>query len=151
MYQVTVQSLMALPQSYVAAVQRAARLTLVACEVERGAEVTLALTDEAHIRRLNRDFRGVDAATDVLSFEATEPLPEGGVYLGDVAIALPVAQAQAQEQGNAVEAELALLTIHGVLHLLGYDHGDDETKGAMWAMQTALLGKLGLQATPTER
>ena len=108
------------------------------------------LTDRDEIRRLNGVYRGLDQVTDVLSFELNETLPEGGTYLGDVVIALPVAQEQADAGGHALLAELSLLVIHGVLHLLGYDHADSGAKDEMWSRQAEILEELGLHASPTE-
>lgn len=117
--------------------------------------LTILLTDDATIQQLNRDFRQEDKATDVLSFAAGEPLPglaEPEPYLGDIAISVPYARHQAQQQGHHLLAELQLLAIHGVLHLLGYDHGDEAEKAAMWAAQTAVLTRLGLaHVLPTEQ
>ncbi len=111
-------------------------------------ELTLVLTDDAGIQSLNRDFLGTDAPTDVLAFSAIEDdgpfvsAPEAGGYLGDVIVSYPRAVAQAQEQGHSPEQELDLLIVHGILHLLGYDHADDEEKAAMWARQDAILAGL---------
>ena len=106
-------------------------------------------TDEA-VHALNREYRGVDRPTDVLSFAQEEgedefPLHEGGErMLGDVIIAVPTALRQAEERGHDVDAELALLMIHGLLHLLGDDHDTPERKRVMWPRQLALLDHLGL-------
>ncbi len=116
-------------------------------------EVTLVITDDEQIRALNRDYRQTDSATDVLSFawgedrqdeegEEISPfiLPEGlPRYLGDIIVSYPTALAQAAEQGHRVEQELALLIIHGCLHLLGYDHATEEDQERMWAQQDAIL------------
>ena len=118
--------------------------------VEGPAEISLLLTDSARVRQLNKDFLGIDRPTDVLSFPLGDTLPGAGHYLGDVAIAVPVAQAQADSAGHTLEAELALLTIHGVLHLLGYDHSANGDRAQMWSLQDRLLAKLGLEASPTE-
>ncbi|MGB8213018.1 MAG: rRNA maturation RNase YbeY [Anaerolineales bacterium] len=109
------------------------------------ADLTIVLVDESHIQALNRDFLGHDAPTDVLSFPADEPDPETGRrYLGDVAISYARAAEQAGERGHAVEAEMQLLVVHGVLHLLGYDHAGEEEKGRMWAAQAEALQRLGV-------
>jgi probable rRNA maturation factor len=111
----------------------------------RMGEVTLVLTDDEGIRALNRDFLGLDAPTDVLSFGAQEDsgpfiaAPEMGGYLGDVIVSYPRAVAQAAEHGHPIQQELNLLVVHGVLHLLGYDHADEEEKAVMWARQEAIL------------
>lgn len=114
----------------------------------------LSFTDEAEIQALNLEHRGIDAPTDVLSFALDEgfdmPLPpealaELGHELGDVVISVPVARRQAEARGHSLEAELALLTIHGLLHLLGEDHDTPERKATMWARQGAALAALGLE------
>ncbi|MFN2244003.1 MAG: rRNA maturation RNase YbeY [Anaerolineae bacterium] len=112
------------------------------------AELTLVITDDAGIQALNRDFLDNDAPTDVLAFSALEEdgpfvaAPEASGYLGDVIISYPRAVAQAQQQGHAPGQELDLLVVHGILHLLGYDHAEDEEKAAMWAKQDAILAGL---------
>lgn len=111
----------------------------------RPGEVTVVLTDDEGIQALNRDFLGLDAPTDVLSFSAQEDggpfvtAPEVGGYLGDVIVSYPRAVAQAEERGYPVQQELNLLIVHGVLHLLGYDHADEEEKAVMWARQEAIV------------
>jgi probable rRNA maturation factor len=114
----------------------------------RPAELTLVITDDDGIQTLNRDFLGNDAPTDVLAFGALDDdgpfvaAPEAGGYLGDVIISYPRAVAQAQEHGQSTGQELDLLVVHGILHLLGYDHADDQEKAVMWAKQDAILAGL---------
>jgi probable rRNA maturation factor len=117
------------------------------------AGVTLVITDDDTQRRLNRTYRGVDASTDVLSFPAQGPahpdptpleLPpelaeELDRYLGDIVIALPYAQRQAERYANTLSAELRLLAVHGVLHLLGYDHTTPDDERAMVQIQNEIL------------
>ena len=87
----------------------------------------------------------MDAATDVLSFPASESDPETGTpYLGDILISIPRATAQAQAAGHPVEDEVQLLVVHGTLHLLGHDHAEAEEKARMWRAQAEVLGRLGL-------
>jgi probable rRNA maturation factor len=111
-------------------------------------EVTLVITDDQGIQELNRDFSGNDTPTDVLAFSAREEVgafvvsPEMGGYLGDVIVSYPRAASQAREQGHSVQHELYTLVVHGVLHLLGYDHASDEEKSLMWARQGAILRAL---------
>lgn len=103
--------------------------------------VTLLLTDDESVRELNAQFRGKDAATNVLSFPAP-PNPEN--HLGDVALAYGVCAREAREQGKPLAHHLQHLTVHGVLHLLGYDHiGDDEAE-AMEGLERAVLAGLGI-------
>jgi probable rRNA maturation factor len=108
-------------------------------------ELTLVLTGDAQIQKLNRQYRGENKATDVLSFPADEEDPETGEhYLGDVVISVLRAQKQAAAGGHALQDELQLLAVHGVLHLLGYDHEQADQRTQMWALQDRILEKLGL-------
>jgi probable rRNA maturation factor len=115
---------------------------------ERPGEVTVVVTDDEGIRELNLDFMDEDEATDVLSFPAQEDggpfiaAPGSDNYLGDVVISYTRAAAQAVEQEHPVERELDLLVVHGVLHLLGYDHAEDEERAEMWALQDEILATL---------
>ena len=136
-----------------ALLERAARLTLEISTVlspdlkldSPEADITIVLTDDAQLHELNREFLGVDAPTDVLSFPASESDPEtGAAYLGDILISIPRAAQQAQAAGHPVEAEVQLLVVHGVLHLLGYDHAEAEEKTLMWNEQAKVLERLGL-------
>lgn len=149
-YDVEVQSDVETSEAVIDRLRAAAVTTLERQDVPQQAGLTLLLTAEERVRDLNRAYRGVDRATDVLSFPFGESLPDGGQYLGDVAIAVPVAQAQAAAAGHSLEAELVLLAVHGILHLLGYDHAQAGEKARMWAAQAQLLEQLGVQAAPTE-
>lgn len=128
-----------------ALLERAARAVL---EHEGAApcEVSIHLTDDAGIHALNRTYRHVDKPTDVLSF----PLGEDAVVpgevrlLGDVVISVERARAQAEEYGHAFEREVAFLVVHGVLHLLGFDHETEEDRQEMRAREEAVLAGLGL-------
>lgn len=126
--------------------QQIARTTLL--EESQPGDVTLVITDDSGIQTLNREYRDLDAPTDVLAFSAREEAgafvvaPEAGSYWGDVIVSYPRAVAQAAERGHPVEHELDLLVVHGLLHLLGYDHATPEDKSLMWARQDALLAKL---------
>ncbi len=113
-------------------------------------EVAVVVTDDDSLRELNRRFRGTDAPTDVLAFPDETRGPFVGApglprYLGDVVISYPRAEAQAAEAGHAVEAELQLLVVHGVLHLLGHDDQSEPERSQMWAAQEAVLQALGVQ------
>ncbi|MEW5870482.1 MAG: rRNA maturation RNase YbeY [Chloroflexota bacterium] len=128
-----------------ALLERAANQALQHANAGPQAEVTLVLSDEAQLHELNRQFLGVDAPTDVLAFPAGEVDPDSqALYLGDVIISYPRAQAQAASAGHTLEAELQLLVVHGTLHLLGYDHASPEEKVAMWAVQADILHQLGV-------
>src|SRR5512146_460190 len=109
------------------------------------AELSIILTDDARLHELNLNYLGVDAATDVLSFPASETDPETGArYIGDILISVPRAQAQAEAADHPLEAEVQLLVVHGVLHLLGHDHARAKDKARMWKAQAAILERLGL-------
>ncbi len=124
--------------------ERAAQATL-DLQAALDADLTLVLTGDEQIRDLNRRYRQVDAPTDVLAFPAGDADPETGrLYLGDVILSLPRAAAQAAAGGHSLEAELQLLIVHGVLHLLGHDHADSEEKSRMWAAQADVLKHLGI-------
>ncbi|MEW6142173.1 MAG: rRNA maturation RNase YbeY [Chloroflexota bacterium] len=113
-------------------------------------EVSLLVIGDAEVHRLNRDYRGKDRITDVLSFGMTGGKgddfiapPDGVRRLGEVIISYPQAERQAKDAGHNVKSEMALLVVHGVLHLLGYDHGNVADKRRMWRRQKAILAKLG--------
>jgi probable rRNA maturation factor len=118
-------------------------------------QVTVLLTSDTVIRRLNRQFRSKNKATDVLSFPAFPPVPEGvGVeasnrIVGDLAISVPMARKQAAEQGHAVAMELKVLMLHGLLHLAGFDHETDN--GQMERREKSLRARLGLPQGLIER
>ncbi|MBD2326775.1 rRNA maturation RNase YbeY [Alkalinema sp. FACHB-956] len=112
-------------------------------------ELSLRLTDDREIHTLNRDFRQKDQPTDVLSFAALEvdapELPEEEpLYLGDIIISVETAERQAVSQGHPLKVELAWLAAHGLLHLLGWDHPDDESLERMLNQQQALLQMVDL-------
>ena len=132
-------------------VRRIARRVLKAEGVTPPYEVSLVFTDSETVERLNRDYRGVDEATDVLAFgmlpqgEGDSPFalpPDGVTRLGEVIISYPQAVEQADEQGHSVDKELALLIIHGILHLLGYDHEQPEEEARMRAREKELLQQI---------
>ena len=103
--------------------------------------VSIVLAGDASVRRLNRDFRGKDAKTDVLSFSSgVEVLPDGTRPLGEIVISVAQAARQAEAAGHSLAVELRLLVIHGYLHLLGYDHEVDH--GTMMRLQTRLARRL---------
>lgn len=112
--------------------------------------LSVVLTDNRRLQKLNRDYLGVDAPTDVLSFPASESDgseidPETGErYIGDILISVPYAAKGAKQAGNSLEAELQLLVVHGVLHLLGHDHAKPKEKAKMWQAQAQILKSLGL-------
>lgn len=110
-------------------------------------DFTLMFVTDETIRDLNKNYRETDSVTDVLSFESDGEIdPETGKeYLGDIVICLEQARRQAEQSGHPVENEVALLEIHGLLHLLGYDHLDKEQHDEMWKYQNMYLDKCGIQ------
>jgi probable rRNA maturation factor len=112
-------------------------------------EVSVLLTTDTEIRRLNHEFRGKNKATDVLSFPAPEPLNGTPHTAGDLAISVETAARQAEEGGHALFAELEVLVLHGVLHLAGYDHESDA--GQMERREAKLRRRFGLSAGLIER
>jgi probable rRNA maturation factor len=117
-----------------------------AAALERSAAVTLRFVDEAEGHRLNRDFRGKDYATNVLTFaygDVDAPGGEAARLSGDIVLCTPVVLAEAQEQGKPLDAHFAHLVVHGVLHLQGYDHERDDEAQAMETRETEILAKLG--------
>lgn len=116
------------------------------------AEVSVTFTDNEGIRILNREHRGIDKETDVLSFPLTDfegtdepPTDEPTVPLGDIVVSLEKAREQAAEFGHSFEREVAFLCVHSMLHLMGYDHvNSDEEDAQMRRRQTEILEKLGL-------
>lgn len=132
--------------------EQAARQVLLQTHADLDAEIAILITGDEQLCELNQQYLGINAPTDVLSFPAGDPNPETGfLYLGDVVLSYPRALAQATAGGHGVEAELQLLVVHGVLHLLGYDHAEPEQKAAMWAVQAQVLADLGCAITgPSE-
>ncbi len=106
--------------------------------------LTIAVDTDETLHALNLQYRGVNAPTDVLSFNADEVDPETGqTYLGDILISYNRALAQAEKAGHSTQNELQLLAVHGTLHLLGFDHGEEDEKQRMWAAQAEILERIG--------
>lgn len=105
-------------------------------------EVSVLLTDDAEIRTLNREFRGIDRATDVLSFEGPPELPE---VLGDIVISLDTASRQAAHFGHETSTEIAILGLHGGLHLLGFDDQTDTDRQDMVHRMGEVAAKNGIK------
>ena len=137
-----------------ALIKKAVRLALDAEGVGVPCEISVMLTDDEGIRSVNSEFRGIDRATDVLSFPLNELTPgefdleecerdmdTGAVMLGDMMISVPRCAAQGEELGHGYEREIMYLTVHSVLHLLGYDHVDEgEMKRQMRAREKEIMG-----------
>jgi probable rRNA maturation factor len=126
------------------ALEKAALLTLAEQSPAEEVNLSVVVEDNQQLHALNLEFLGVDSPTDVLSFFEDELDPETGErYLGDVIISYPQAQKQGSIAGHSTGSELDLLVVHGVLHLMGYDHSTDEEKEKMWEIQRKVLLKLG--------
>lgn len=113
---------------------------------EDAPDFTLTFVEPERIQELNHNFRNVDSVTDVLSFESDGEIdPETGrEYLGDIVICVKQAETQAEQSGHSLENEIALLEIHGLLHLLGYDHTTEEQREEMWKYQNDYLKQCGI-------
>ena len=110
-------------------------------------ELTIVLIGDEEIQQLNNQYLEIDAPTDVLSFSSGDIDPENGKrYLGDIIISYPRAKSQAAARGGSDSSELQLLVVHGMLHLLGYDHTEELQKNEMWALQAQVLKELGLDS-----
>ncbi len=116
-------------------------------------DVAIAIVSDARIRKFNAHFRRRDKATDVLSFPGDAPRASrlAPRFLGDIVIAQGVARRQAREAGHSYAAELKVLALHGLLHLLGYDHHDPADEGRMVRLERRLRARGGLRAGLIER
>lgn len=124
---------------------RAALVVLEQAGTDPDSELAVIVTGDEEVAELNKRYRGVESVTDVLSFPAEMPaIPGEPPYLGDVVIAHPYTSRQAQRLGHDLNDTLALLVVHGTLHLLGHEHDTPERRAAMWAAQEAALRKLGV-------
>lgn len=129
--------------------ERCVRETLASRRLRIARVVALHVTDSRTVRRLNRRFRGEDSTTDVLSFNTDFDglrRPDGSAELGEIVIALPVAAQGARARGVSLADELALLTVHGTLHLLGFDHELAAEDRQMKELERVALGRAGLES-----
>lgn len=132
--------------------QRVVEQTLTIQDFDSEVELSLVITGEEMVRKLNQQYRGLDEPTDVLSFALLESKPgdgtlfitppDGVLHLGEVVISYPQAARQAEENGQRVEHELALLIVHGILHLLGYEHDDPDREREMRALEEKVLPEI---------
>ena len=127
-----------------------AKMSAVVEEMGKNCSVDILITDMESIKDINRDKRGIDSPTDVLSFPMVENgkdiLPVGQeFFLGDIVICYEKIFEQANKYGHSTEREAGFLTAHGILHLMGYDHKSEEEEKEMFARQEIILGKLGLE------
>ncbi len=114
-------------------------------KLEQDVDLSLVIEDDQVLTELNKQYRGIDATTDVLSFQADEVDPASGItYIGDIIISLDQAQRQAEKSNHLLISELQLLAVHGTLHLLGYDHAEEDEKKKMWEIQKKILTSIGV-------
>lgn len=113
-------------------------------DFEIGYQVSISIVNKDEIHELNNKFRGVDNHTDVLSFPMEETDPRGVEILGDIVLCIDVAKEQAESFGHSFQRELAYLTVHSFLHLMGYDHMSEEDKLEMRSMEKEIMKKLGI-------
>ncbi len=146
------QKKVAIPREYRTLIRKACNATLKYEGFLDKAEINVTIVDDIEIQVLNREFRDIDKSTDVLSF----PLGEDGIYdynpetdalmLGDIVISVDHALAQAELYGHSIEREIAFLTVHSMLHLLGYDHVNNEKEEKeMFEKQEEVLKLMGLE------
>ncbi len=122
-----------------------AAIDSVASPFAPSAELSLVFTDDARARSLNHRYRGKDIATNVLSFPASQPTPKTfGPLLGDIVFADGVISREAAKDELTFEHHLTHLVVHGFLHLVGYDHGNDDEAAVMENLETAILARLGV-------
>lgn len=115
-------------------------------EINDQTDMSVFIGSDARLKNLNRQFRGFDVTTDVLSFESEEIDPDTGHrYLGDIAISVQAAERQSLEAGHPLENEIALLITHAILHLIGYDHNTPAEKKSMWKKQQSVLDALNVK------
>ena len=119
-------------------------LALKGAKRRRATEINVLITDAETGRSLNRDFRGKDYATNVLSFPAELPPELKSPLIGDLAICAPVVAREAADQGKRLRDHYAHMVVHGTLHLLGYDHVDEREAERMEALETTLLAEIGI-------
>jgi len=133
-----------------AVIQRAIAAAAEMADADTGeAELAIMLTDDAGIRTLNSNWRGIDKPTNVLSFPALQPSGGAGPedaprMLGDIAIAYETTRREADDEQKPFDHHLSHLAVHGFLHLIGYDHEKDEDAEAMEALETEILAQLGI-------
>jgi probable rRNA maturation factor len=153
------QEAVEIPDAWIVRLEQLLQLAGSAEGIDEG-EVALTFVNDDEIHSLNRDYRGIDRPTDVLSFamqdegeeeldivfeveDESEADPISGM-LGDIIISTERAKAQSEEYGHSLEREIGFLFVHGFLHLMGYDHQDEAAEAEMTAKQEAILGKAGL-------
>ena len=143
-------------QNITEAIEKAINRVLLDCRVETECDIAVTFTDNEGIREINKNYRGIDSETDVLSFPMLEYEKPGAIFasaddfedgklvLGDIVISVPKALSQAQEYGHSAEREFAFLAAHSALHLLGYDHMTEADEKVMFDKQEKALSAIGI-------
>lgn len=152
------QNIVKIEDSCVKLLEKTVTACLNAENITIGCEINILISDDASIRKINREFRDIDLPTDVLSFpmvdmqngrilssEGDYDLDEGLLLLGDIVISIETAGAQALQYEHSMERELAFLVSHGMFHLLGYDHMNKDEESVMLSKQEAVLDRMGLK------
>ncbi len=141
------QDKMEIPADWEQKINEVAAICLREEQIPEEAEIDLLFVDNEAIREMNREYRGKDSATDVLSFPMYEPDEEiddeDEILFGDIVISLERAQEQCEEYGHSLEREVMYLLVHGLLHLSGYDHIEEDEKKVMRAQEEKLLAVIG--------
>jgi probable rRNA maturation factor len=148
-FEIIIEPKIDVPDTTLTLLENAAAVTLNHQGLQDHAAVTILLSDDTTLQALNKEFLGEDRPTDVLSFPAGDTLPGMGDftnYLGDIALSVPYATRQAMAKGHDPAAEMQLLVVHGLLHLIGYDHYTSAEQQRMWRVQAEILERLGLGA-----
>ena len=149
-FEIDVQCDVKVDSSLITAVREAVEATLEHQQLSESTSVTVMLSDNARLQQLNQEYLGYDEPTDVLSFPSGESWPGSEAYLGDIAVSIPKAKSQAVLVGHDLPSELCVLTVHGVLHLLDYDHGSPINARRMWSVQEEILSRLGIEYTASD-
>lgn len=147
------QNLIDITSEFKQMVRSACRLSLYEADFNQNSEISVSFVDNERIREINREFRNIDSATDVLSFPLADDRqydinPDSGCFeLGDIIISTERAAAQAEELGHSAEREIAFLVVHSMLHLLGYDHPGENSPETelMRSKERAIMSKLGIE------
>ncbi len=139
-----------LDSDYESLFNQVAQETVLFLKIRKNYEYSVSIVDEESIRKYNHQYRQIDAGTDVLSFAFTDYedviiMKNKITMLGDILICYQRAKQQAQEYGHSLRREMAFLFIHGLLHLLGYDHGNEKDEAEMFAIQNNVLERLGIR------
>ena len=144
-YRIEVEAATSKAAEFISLVEETALKVLQFQGIEEPVSINIILMDDSRIQDLNLRFLGIDNATDVLSFPFGDPVTGLEYHLGDIAISLDRVRVQAAKGGHSSKAELRLLVVHGILHLLGFDHDTSTRKATMWTKQAKILETLNAE------